>query len=73
MAVMLLEIWAALGDELAYTQDRYAREAYLGTATQRRSRSAVCLAPRPSSRVSASSRASRVLAQALRRICVGSA
>lgn len=40
-AVMLLEIWAALGDELAYTQDRYAREAYLGTATQRRSRSAL--------------------------------
>lgn len=40
-AVMLLEILAAAGDELAYTQDRYAREAYLATATQRRSRSAL--------------------------------
>lgn len=35
--VMLAEIMAALGDELAYIQDRYAREAYLATATQRRS------------------------------------
>jgi hypothetical protein len=34
---MLAEIMAALGDELAYIQDRYAREAYLETATQRRS------------------------------------
>jgi hypothetical protein len=35
--VMLAEIMAALGDELSYIQDRYAREAYLETATQRRS------------------------------------
>lgn len=35
--VMLMEVMAALGDELAYTQDRVAREAYLETATQRRS------------------------------------
>jgi hypothetical protein len=35
--VMLTEIMAALGDELSYIQDRYAREAYLETATQRRS------------------------------------
>lgn len=35
--VMMAEIMAALGDEFAYIQDRYAREAYLGTATQRRS------------------------------------
>jgi hypothetical protein len=35
--VMLAELMAALGDELAYIQDRYAREAYLATATQRRS------------------------------------
>lgn len=40
-AVMLMEIMAALGDEFAYTQDRYAREATLPTATQRRSRSAL--------------------------------
>ena len=39
--VMLLEIMAALGDEFAYIQDRYAREAYLDTATQRRSLSAL--------------------------------
>ncbi|MEY6434107.1 hypothetical protein ABC977_17015 [Thioalkalicoccus limnaeus] len=38
--VMLTEIMAALGDELAYTQDRYAHEANLLTATQRRSRAA---------------------------------
>ncbi len=38
-AIMLMEIMAALGDEFAYTQDRYAREAALPTATQRRSRS----------------------------------
>ncbi|HYG48334.1 MAG TPA: hypothetical protein VD846_10395, partial [Allosphingosinicella sp.] len=37
MGVMLLELYAALGDEFAYIQDRYAREAYLETATQRRS------------------------------------
>ena len=35
--VMLVEIMAALGDEFSYIQDRYAREAYLETATQRRS------------------------------------
>lgn len=40
-AVMLMEIMAVLGDEFAYTQDRYAREASLETATQRRSRSAL--------------------------------
>ena len=40
-AVMLMEIMAALGDEFAYTQDRYAREAALETASQRRSRSAL--------------------------------
>ncbi len=33
---MLLEVMAALGDELSYIQDRYNREAYLETATQRR-------------------------------------
>ena len=36
-AVMLLEAMAALGDELAYHQDRIAREAHLETASQRRS------------------------------------
>lgn len=35
--VMLAEVMAALGDELSYIQDRYAREGYLETATQRRS------------------------------------
>jgi hypothetical protein len=35
--VMLIEVLAALGDDLAYTQDRCAREAHLETATQRRS------------------------------------
>jgi hypothetical protein len=35
--VMLAEVMAALGDELSYIQDRYAREAYLESATQRRS------------------------------------
>ncbi|HEY5704605.1 MAG TPA: baseplate J/gp47 family protein [Terrimicrobiaceae bacterium] len=35
--VMLAEVMAALGDEFSYTQDRFAREAYLETATQRRS------------------------------------
>lgn len=35
--VMLAEIMAALGDEFSYIQDRYAREAYLETAGQRRS------------------------------------
>lgn len=37
LGVMLLEVLSALGDELAYTQDRVAREAFLATATQRRS------------------------------------
>jgi hypothetical protein len=35
--VMLAEVMAALGDEFSYIQDRLAREAYLETATQRRS------------------------------------
>ncbi|MEO7651422.1 MAG: hypothetical protein ABIZ80_13235, partial [Bryobacteraceae bacterium] len=35
--VMLLEVMAALGDELSYIQDRVAREAHLETASQRRS------------------------------------
>lgn len=35
--VMLAEVLSALGDELAYYQDRIGREAYLETATQRRS------------------------------------
>jgi hypothetical protein len=35
--VMLVEVMAALGDELSYYQDRIAREAHLETATQRRS------------------------------------
>lgn len=34
---MLVEVMSALGDEFAYNQDRIAREAYLETATQRRS------------------------------------
>ena len=36
-AMMLLEVMAALGDELAYHQDRIGREAHLETASQRRS------------------------------------
>ncbi len=35
--IMLVEVMSALGDELAYYQDRVGREAYLETATQRRS------------------------------------
>jgi len=35
--MMLIEVMSALGDELAYYQDRIAREAYLETASQRRS------------------------------------
>ncbi|MCX6243093.1 MAG: hypothetical protein NTU98_00160 [Bacteroidetes bacterium] len=35
--VMLAELMSALGDEMAYYQDRIGREAYLETATQRRS------------------------------------
>ncbi len=34
---MLAEVMAALGDEFSYVQDRFAREAFLETATQRRS------------------------------------
>jgi len=37
VGVMLLELMSALGDELAYGQDRIARESSLRTATQRRS------------------------------------
>ena len=37
VGVMLLEVMAALGDELSYLQDRHNREAYLETATERRS------------------------------------
>src|SRR5262249_16686430 len=36
-SVMLTEIFAALGDEFSYIQDRYSREAFLETASQRRS------------------------------------
>jgi hypothetical protein len=36
-AVMLIEVMSALGDELAYHQDRVGREAHLETASQRRS------------------------------------
>ncbi|MCF6407765.1 hypothetical protein L3C95_33065 [Chitinophaga filiformis] len=35
--VMLTEAMSALGDEMAYYQDKVGREAYLETATQRRS------------------------------------
>lgn len=35
--MMLLEIMAALGDDFAYQQDRFAAEAYLETATQTQS------------------------------------
>ncbi len=35
--VMLAEVMSGLGDEMAYYQDRVAREAYMETATQRRS------------------------------------
>jgi hypothetical protein len=35
--IMLMEVMCALGDETAYYQDRIGREAYLETATQRRS------------------------------------
>ena len=34
---MLMEVMAALGDEFSYIQDRHGREAYLETATERRS------------------------------------
>ncbi len=35
--VMMVEVLSALADEMAYYQDRISREAYLETATQRRS------------------------------------
>lgn len=35
--VMMAELMSALGDEMSYYQDRVGREAYLETATQRRS------------------------------------
>ena len=35
--MMLLELFAATADNLSYMQDRVANEAFLGTATQRRS------------------------------------
>ena len=35
--IMLAELMSAAGDEMAYHQDRIAREGYLETATQRRS------------------------------------
>ena len=34
---MIAELMAALGDEFSYVQDRYAREGYLETLSQRRS------------------------------------
>ena len=37
---MIAELMAALGDEFSYIQDRYSREAYLETLSQRRSLSA---------------------------------
>ncbi len=35
VGVMLVEVMSALGDEMAYTQDRISREVYLATASQR--------------------------------------
>ncbi len=37
LGIMLVEVLSAMGDEFAYYQDRIGREAYLETATQRRS------------------------------------
>ncbi|HEV2962498.1 MAG TPA: baseplate J/gp47 family protein [Candidatus Angelobacter sp.] len=37
IGMMLLELFSATADNLSYTQDRVANEAFLGTATQRRS------------------------------------
>ena len=37
VGVMLAEVMSAVGDEMAYYQDRVAREAFLETASQRRS------------------------------------
>ena len=53
--VMLMELFAALGDEFSYIQDRYAREAYLATATEGRGRSR----PGPAGRLPAGPRARR--------------
>src|SRR5262249_8460229 len=36
VGVMMAEIWSHLGDEMAYYQDRVAREASFETASQRR-------------------------------------
>ncbi|HEY5960349.1 MAG TPA: hypothetical protein VIV60_27535 [Polyangiaceae bacterium] len=36
VGMVMTEILAAMGDEFSYIQDRYAREAYLETATERR-------------------------------------
>src|SRR5205085_4524538 len=37
IGMMLLELFAATADNLSYMQDRVANEAFLGSATQRRS------------------------------------
>ncbi|MEJ2664561.1 MAG: hypothetical protein P8107_11050 [Spirochaetia bacterium] len=37
LGMLLVDVMSALGDEMAYYQDRIAREAYLETAVQRRS------------------------------------
>lgn len=37
VGAMIAELMAALGDEFSYVQDRYAREGYLETLSQRRS------------------------------------
>ena len=36
-AITLTELWAAVGDVLGFYNERYANEAFLGTATQGRS------------------------------------
>ncbi|MEO0760300.1 MAG: hypothetical protein AAFZ09_00550, partial [Pseudomonadota bacterium] len=37
VGAMVMDLMAALGDEFSYVQDRYSREAYLETLSQRRS------------------------------------
>jgi hypothetical protein len=37
VGTMILELYAALGDELSFVQDQYSYQAYLETATERRS------------------------------------
>jgi hypothetical protein len=37
LGTMILELYAALGDELSFVQDQYSYQAYLETATERRS------------------------------------